>query len=106
MLMITLPLPIAGFIAFSVLAYASYSISVPVLQHMVEVQADPKQKNLVIGLYNETLSLGGIAGSLTAGFIYSVNAKLPFACAFVIYALAVLAAVCYACYRPKNRQSA
>ncbi|MBR5020810.1 MAG: MFS transporter [Oscillospiraceae bacterium] len=86
---------ITGFIAFAVLVYAAYSVSLPVLQNMVASQADPAQKNLVMGFYNATKSLGSIAGSLTAGFIYSVNVKLPFACTAAIYALALAAALVY-----------
>ena len=90
------------FIFFSILVYAGYSVSVPVLQNMVANQADPKQKNLVMGFFNATQSLGSIAGSLTAGFIYSVNAKLPFACTFVIYSVGVAAAFGYLCYHKKE----
>ena len=86
---------ITGFIACAVLVYAAYSVSLPVLQNMVAAQADPAQKNLVMGFYNATRSLGSIAGSLIAGFIYSVNVKLPFACTAVIYGLALVAALVY-----------
>ena len=90
------------FILFSILVYAGYSVSVPVLQNMVADQASPEQKNLVMGFFNATQSLGSIAGSLTAGFIYSVNAKLPFACTFVIYSVGVAAAFGYLCYHKKE----
>ena len=90
------------FIAFSVLVYAGYSVSLPVLQDMVAKMADPKQKNLVMGFYNATKSLGSIAGSLTAGFIYSVHVKLPFACTAVIYGVGVLAALGYMVYGKKK----
>ena len=83
------------FIGFSILVYAAYSVSLPVLQNIVAAQADPKQKNLVMGFYNATKSLGSIAGSLTAGFIYSVNVKLPFACTALIYGLGLAAAIGY-----------
>ena len=85
-----------GFIACAVLVYAAYSVSLPVLQNLVAAQADPAQKNLVMGFYNATKSLGSIAGSLTAGFIYSVHVKLPFACTAMIYGLALVAALIYA----------
>ncbi len=87
------------FILFSVLVYAGYSVSIPVLQHMIASSATPTQKNLVMGFFNATQSLGSIAGSLTAGFIYSVNVKLPFACTVVIYGLGVVAAVLYLRYK-------
>ena len=83
------------FIGFGILVYAAYSISLPVLQNMVATRANPAEKNLVMGFYNATKSLGSIAGSLAAGFIYGVNVKLPFACTAVIYGLAMLAAVAY-----------
>lgn len=77
------------FIAFSIIVYAGYSVSLPVLQSMIASMADAKQKNLVMGFYNATKSLGSIAGSLTAGFIYAAGAKLPFVCTAVIYGAAV-----------------
>lgn len=101
-LMTTLPVPIGLFIAFSVLVYAGYSVSVPVLQNMIANRADPVQKNLVMGFFNATQSLGSIAGSLTAGFIYSVNAKLPFACTCAIYGVGILAAVGNLCYKKER----
>lgn len=90
------------FIGFSVVVYAGYSVSVPVLQSMIANQADTRQKNLVMGFFNATKSLGSIAGSMTAGFIYSVHVKLPFACTFVIYGLGVAVAAAYACYKGKE----
>lgn len=90
------------FIVFGVVVYAGYSVTIPVLQNMVADQADPAQKNLVMGFFNATKSLGSIAGSLTAGFIYSVNAKLPFACTFVIYTVGVLAAIGYLRYKKEK----
>ena len=86
---------IALFIGLSVLVYAGYSVSLPVLQHMVAVQADPAQKNLVMGFYNATKSLGSIIGSLMAGFLYALHTKLPFGVVAVTYGLSFLAAMAY-----------
>ena len=83
------------FITFSILVYAGYSVSLPVLQNMVATQADPAQKNLVMGFYNSTKSLGSIAGSLTAGFIYAIHPKLPFGCTALIYGLGLVAALSF-----------
>ena len=92
----TLVIPHIGlFITLSVIVYAGYSVSLPVLQHMVAVQADPVQKNLVMGFYNATKSLGSIIGSLSAGFLYAVHTKLPFAVVVVAYGLSFLAAMIY-----------
>lgn len=83
------------FIALSVFVYAGYSVSLPVLQHMVAVQADPARKNLVMGFYNATKSLGSIIGSLMAGFLYALHVKLPFAVVAVAYGCSFLAAMGY-----------
>ena len=98
----TLPVNIVLFIIFSVIVYAGYSVAVPVLQSMVAGQAETSQKNLVMGFFNATQSLGSIAGSLTAGLIYSLHAKLPFACTFVIYTAGALAALGYLMYHRKS----
>ncbi len=92
----TLLVPQMGlFILLSVFVYAGYSVSLPVLQNMVAVQANPERKNLVMGFYNATKSLGSIIGSLMAGFLYAVHIKLPFAVVAVAYGISVLAAVLY-----------
>ena len=83
------------YILCSVLVYAGYSVSLPLLQHMAAEQADPSQKNLVMGFYNATKSLGGILGSLTAGFLYSLHTKLPFLVVAVTYAATLAAAGAY-----------
>jgi DHA1 family multidrug resistance protein-like MFS transporter len=83
------------FIFCSVLVYAGYSVSLPLLQHMAAEQADPAQKNLVMGFYNATKSFGSIAGSLAAGFLYGLDVKLPFLAVAVTYGAAFLAAGAY-----------
>ena len=85
----------ALYIVCSVLVYAGYSVSLPVLQDMVARKADPSQKNLVMGFYNATKSLGSIGGSLTAGFLYGIHVKLPFLVVVIVYGLSVLAAFGY-----------
>lgn len=86
---------ISIFIGCSVLVYAGYSVSLPVLQHMAAIQADPAQKNLVMGFYNATKSLGSIIGSLLAGFLYSAHVKLPFLVVTVVYGISILSAAGY-----------
>lgn len=90
------------FTGFAVLVYAGYSVSVPVLQNTVANQADVSQRNLVMGFFNATKSLGSIAGSMTAGFIYSIHVKLPFVCTFVIYGLGMAAAAGYLRYTQRR----
>ena len=83
------------YILCSVLVYAGYSVSLPVLQNLAAAGADPMQKNLVMGFYNATKSLGSIIGSLLAGFLYAVHEKLPFAVVAAVYGLSVAAALLY-----------
>lgn len=90
-----------AFILFGVLLYASYSISLPVLQDIIAHQADPEQKNLVMGFYNASKSLGSIVGSLSVGFLYTAHVRLPFLCMAVVYSLAIAAALGYALYATK-----
>ena len=90
-----LPGSIGLFISFSIGLYACYSISIPVLQDIVASQAEPGQKNLVMGFYNATKSLGSIAGSLMAGFLYGIHVRLPFFCIALVYGLSVAAALGY-----------
>ena len=70
---------------------------------MVAGQADPERKNLVMGFYNATRSLGGIIGSLMAGFLYGVHVKLPFLTVAVTYAVATAVAVVYFLRSRKER---
>ena len=93
-----LPGRIPVFILFSVLVYAGYSVGIPVLQSMIVNQASPGQKNLVVGFFNAIKSLGCMAGSLTAGFLYGVFPKLPFICVCAVYCLSIAAAVGYLSY--------
>ena len=86
---------IKPYIFCSVLVYAGYSVSLPLLQHMAAAQADPGQKNLVMGFYNATKSLGSIAGSLMAGFLYGFHVKLPFLAVAITYGAAMAAAAAY-----------
>ena len=89
---------ISVFLSCGIALYAGYSVSVPVLQNMVATRADPSQKNLVMGFYNATKSLGSIIGSLLAGFLYAIHVKLPFILIAVVYGLSVAAAAGYLVY--------
>ena len=91
------------FIFSSVLVYAGYSVSIPVLQSIVADQADPSQKNLVMGFYNAAKSLGSVIGSLSAGFIYALHAKLPFACVALVYGICILAAFGYLIFCKRSK---
>lgn len=93
---------IAVFFCSAVVLFAGYTVSTPVLQDAVSSQAMPEQKNLVMGFYNATQSLGCIIGALLAGFLYTISVKLPFACITGIYALSVATALGYLVHRRKQ----
>lgn len=92
---------IVPFILFGIVLYAGYSVSLPVLQDMVATQAEPSQKNLVMGFYNATKSLGSVIGSLLAGFLYALGAKVPFCLVAGSYLLVIVAAAAYSARRKK-----
>lgn len=56
-----------------------------------------------MGFYNASKSLGSVIGSLTAGFVYALHAKLPFACVAVVYGLGIPVALGYLIFR-KHRK--
>ena len=92
------------FIGWSVLVYAGNSVSIPVLQNMIAHRADPAQRNLVMGFYNAAKSLGSVIGSLTAGFIYAVHAKLPFVCVALVYGLSIPVALGYLAFSRRHKE--
>ena len=87
---------VAPFMAASVVFYAFNAVSIPLLQDMVAKQAAKgKDSNLIMGFYNSTKSLGGIIGSLVAGFIYTMGPKLSFVFSSVIFLVAMFFSIWY-----------
>ena len=85
------------FMGISVLFYAIYAVSLPLLQDLVARRAaHTTDSNLVMGFFNSTRSLGGIVGSLCAGFLYSSSPKSPFVFAAIALALSTLCGFIYA----------
>ena len=68
-----------------------YEIEAP----MVAKKAQGEHSNLIMGFYNATKSLGGIIGSLVAGFIYTRGPKLAFVFAGIVLLVATLFSVVY-----------
>lgn len=87
---------VVPFMTVSVLFYAFNAVSIPLLQDMVAKRAqNGKDSNLIMGFYNATKSLGGIIGSLSAGFLYTVNSKLTFVVTAVVFFGAVIFSTIY-----------
>ena len=93
------------YIGCSVALYAGYSVSLPVLQDLAAARSCPEQKNLVMGFYNATKSLGSIAGSLMSGFLYGIHFRLPFFVVAGAYGLSILAAVGYLLWCRKEKRA-
>lgn len=86
---------IAPFLLCNVLFFAFNSVSIPLLQDMVSRRAADSDSNLVMGFYNSMRSLGMVIGSLSAGFLYGVGAKLSFTIACAAFVLSVLFGAAY-----------
>ena len=87
---------VVPFMTVSVLFYAFNAVSIPLLQDMVSKRSqNGKDSNLIMGFYNATKSLGGIIGSLSAGFLYTVNSKLTFVVTAVVFFGAVIFSTIY-----------
>ncbi|MDO4739126.1 MAG: MFS transporter [Eubacteriales bacterium] len=78
----------APFIAVNVIFFAFYFISLPLAQNRVAELGQGQDSNLVMASFNAIKSFGSIFGSALAGFIYEINAKLPFAFGFLAFAAA------------------
>lgn len=95
---------IVPFFVMNVFFFAFNAISIPLLQNLVAEKAKGNESNLVMGFYNATKSLGGIFGSLFAGFIYSEGPKLAFVFAAGALLISTLAAALY--YRMNKKAAA
>ena len=91
------------FFAMSVVFYALNAITLPISQSLVAEKAKGGDSNLVMGFYNSTKSLGGIFGSLFAGFMYSEGPKLAFVFAAAALGVSTLASIVY--YRMDQKQA-
>ena len=76
------------FVAVNVIFFAFYFISLPLAQDRVATLGRGSDSNLVMGSLNAVKSFGSIFGSALAGFIYEINAKLPFVFGFAAFAAA------------------
>ena len=91
------------FILINVMFFAFYFVSLPLMQDTAAVLGKGEGSNLIMGSFNAVKSFGGIFGSALAGFIYEIDAKLPFVFGFVAFALA--AAVMYIFCRTENKKT-
>lgn len=69
---------ISMFFLCSLVYYMFNSIYVPIQQVLVMDNADEKTSGIISGVFNSVKSMGMIFGSLSVGFLYSINSKIPF----------------------------
>lgn len=92
------------FVIVNVIFFAFYFVSLPLAQNRVAELGKGEDSNLVMGSFNAIKSFGSIFGSALAGFIYEVNAKLPFVFGFGAFAIATLMMALFC--REEGRQKA
>lgn len=72
------------FMILSILYFALYTISTPILQTLISAE-NRHQIGALMGSYNAVKSFGMIIGSLLAGFLYQSGPKLSFGYAAVLF---------------------
>lgn len=77
------------FITICIVFFAFNAVYIPLLQDCV-ARETKQHSNLVMGFYNAVRSMGMIGGALTAGMIYSYDAKLPFLFACICFVSAAI----------------
>lgn len=80
------------FIVLNVIFFSCNAIYKPLLQAMIDTFGKD-HKAVTVGAYNSIGSIGTIAGSLTAGFVYEISPRMSFTVTAVSFAIAVGLAV-------------
>lgn len=75
------------FLSLCMVFFSFNAIYIPLLQRCIDKNSGEITRNLIMGFYNATRSLGMICGALLAGFIYKIQPKLPLALASICFAL-------------------
>lgn len=98
----------AVFIAANVVFYLFNVMYIPMQQTLVTSDTTAgKTSGELSGIFNAVKAVGMIGGSLFAGFIYTVDSKLPFWFAALSFGLAALvSAVSYRAYRAVESEKA
>ena len=79
------------FVTFSFVYYTMNAMILPIQQNTVSsLYENQEDSNLAMGFYNAVKMLGGVGGSLVAGFAYEIRPLLPFVIATVIFALLMI----------------
>ena len=90
-----------SFLGISVVLFAVYSVSIPLTQDMVAESAGKGDRGLIMGFYQAIRAVGGMVGSLMAGFLYDIDPLVPFVFAAAGFGLSVIVEMQY--YRTAKR---
>ncbi len=93
-----------SFLGISVIQFAAYSISIPLVQNMVADRAGKGNSSIIMGFYQAIRAIGGMFGALLAGFLYDVDPKVPFIFAAAAFGISVIGEMMY--YRAAKKEDA
>lgn len=82
-----------AFFVLNLIVFGGYAVVVPLIQDMIAKQATDENRNMVLGFYQSTESLGMIFGSFFAGLLYKMQPKSPFVFASCFFVLALLGSI-------------
>lgn len=81
------------FIIINVFFFGLNAVYLPLLQVTLTEASDEKSNSIFVGMFNAVRSIGMIAGSLIAGFLYAFSYQLPFVLTAALFAVSVALAV-------------
>ncbi len=93
-----------SFLGISVIQFAVYSVSIPLTQDMVAVNAGRGDRSLIMGFYQAIRAVGGMIGSLMAGLLYDIDPMVPFMFAAAGFGISVVVEMFY--YRSEKKTGA
>lgn len=93
-----------SFLGISVILFAAYSISIPLVQNMVADRAGKGNSSLIMGFYQAIRAIGGMVGALLAGFLYDIDPMVPFIFAAAGFGISVIGEMMY--YRAAKKEDA
>ncbi len=81
---------IALFIVFNIIFYCFNTMYQPIQQSLMTQGQRDVSNGILFGIFNSAKSMGMIGGSLFAGFVYTINNKLPFIFGGVVFFISAL----------------
>ena len=91
------------FMAVNILFFGVNSIVSTILYNMIAVHGSERGAESA-GLFNATRMLGSVAGSFTAGFIYTMGPKISFVVSAVVLSLALVLSLAHYIYGKKQKE--